>query len=75
MTVRQEERLIQSERLVRVEERVEELKETVKQLDQKMDSLLEMKNKGIGAFWLATTLIGIAISVFFSNLWHFLGWK
>jgi hypothetical protein len=75
MTVRQEERLIQSERLVRVEERVEELKETVKQLDQKMDSLLEMKNKGVGAFWLATTLIGIAISVFFSNLWHFLGWK
>jgi hypothetical protein len=30
-------------------------------LDHKLDSLLEIKNKGVGAFWLASALMGSGI--------------
>lgn len=47
-----------------------------KKLDEankKLDDLLSLKQKGAGAFWLATTLFGIGFTAFlqlFFGWWH-----
>lgn len=62
----------QGERLVSVEVEVRELKkdfdehklETKKQLievNDKLDKLLTLRDKGVGAFWLASTILGTGI--------------
>jgi hypothetical protein len=51
----------QVERLARVEERVNALENKVDDMNQKLDQLLELRYKGMGAFWLASTLIGTGI--------------
>lgn len=38
-------------------------------INSKLDELLALRNKGLGAFWLATSLVGVgAISVFYKVL-------
>lgn len=39
----------------------------------KLDELLDLKQKGTGAFWLASTLFGIGIVTFFTELFEW--WK
>jgi hypothetical protein len=51
----------QIERLARLEERVRVLESKVDGIDHKLDQLLELRYKGVGAFWLASTLIGTGI--------------
>lgn len=55
-----------NERLARLETEMaqvvksqEEFKESWKTVDDKLDTLLALRNQGIGAFWLATSLAGI----------------
>ena len=36
----------------------EEAKRRHESMDAKLDSLLELRNKGMGAFWLVTTIVG-----------------
>lgn len=37
----------------------------LKAMDEKLDSLLALKYKGVGAFWLASALIGISVTAAF----------
>lgn len=57
-----------TERLVRVEEKVELLDTRMARIEDKMDELLTLKNKGAGAIWLigiifGTSAMGLAIEV------------
>ena len=54
---------LQIERLTRVEEQVNELRNKVDSLDAKMDELLALKYKGAGVFWLMTILFGAGFSM------------
>lgn len=38
-----------------------ETKKEISVLDSKLDELLGLKNKGVGAFWLASTLLGTSV--------------
>jgi hypothetical protein len=67
----------QVERLARVEEQVkylredvDELKRHIKDQSQKLDDLLMLRSKGIGAFWLASTVLGTGIIGAFFQLMH-----
>lgn len=45
-----------------------EMKTQLASMDTKLDTLLELKNKGTGAFWLATSLAGIGGITLFVNI-------
>lgn len=46
------------ERIARLEERVTELGVRMDRIEGKLDELLALKNKGAGAFWLASIIFG-----------------
>lgn len=46
-----------------------DFKDKQNEVDAKLDTLLSLKDKGTGVFWLASTLAGVgAISIFFQVL-------
>lgn len=51
----------QIERLAKLEERVSVLEDKVDSMNDKLDELLALRYKGVGAFWLASSLIGTGI--------------
>ena len=51
----------QAERIAALEVRVSDMQKTQQETNEKLDELLAMRNKGIGAFWLASTLLGTGI--------------
>ncbi len=51
----------QAERITALEVRVSDLLKTQQETNNKLDELLAMRHKGIGAFWLASTLLGTGI--------------
>lgn len=60
---------IYGERVARLEEQVSRLKIEVREMNDKLDELLNLKNKGTGAFWLAgliisSGLIGFGLQLF-----------
>lgn len=70
---------IHSERLVSVEVEVRELKKAFDEhklytneefttVNQKLDDLLELRNKGAGVFWLVSGLLGTGIIGMFFQL-------
>lgn len=61
----------QVERLVRVEEQVQELKAKVDSMDRKLDDLLALRNKGAGILW----FLGPLGLVIFEVLRYYLGGK
>lgn len=61
------------ERIARLEERVHRLEETVYRIEDKLDELLAIRNKGAGAFWLASLLFGTSIMGAFFTLINW--WK
>jgi hypothetical protein len=63
--------MTQIERLTRVEERVNALGAKVDDMDKKLDELLNLRNKGVGAFWVASGLFGTGIVTAFLQ---FLAW-
>lgn len=65
----------QIERIARVEEQVYQLKVKVDRLEGKIDQLLELKDKGAGAFWFASALIGTGVVGLIVQFFHFLGGK
>lgn len=64
--------MTQAERIAALEVQVASMEKTIEahvaeqhKINEKLDLLLAYKNKGVGAFWLATTLSGIgAFSIF-----------
>ena len=55
------------ERITAVEVKVEDLVKKVETMDQKLDQLLELKSKGMGAFWLASLILGTGIMGMFAS--------
>ena len=51
----------QAERIAVLELEVDLLKEQLKTMNGKLDELLVLRHKGLGAFWLASTLFGTGI--------------
>jgi hypothetical protein len=52
---------VYGERIAKLEERVDELSTRMARVEDKLDQLLELKNKGAGAFWLVSLIIGSGI--------------
>jgi hypothetical protein len=50
--------LTQAERIAMLETQVVNLSDNVTSMNNKLDDLLALRNKGAGAFWLATILCG-----------------
>ena len=59
------------ERIAVVEHQVSKLVHDVKSMDEKLDQLLELKAKGMGAFWFASLIVGTGVAGMFST---FLAW-
>lgn len=51
----------QAERIASLEARMATLEQTNNRIEQKLDELLALKNKGAGAFWLASMLFGTTV--------------
>lgn len=56
------------ERVARMEEQIKALSDKLETTDQKIndltikiDDLLALRNQGVGAFWIASTLVGTSI--------------
>jgi hypothetical protein len=60
---------IQGERLARVEEQVNELKDKVDKIDKKLDALLALRNKGAGILWLLSAA-GVVVVEFLHKFWR-----
>lgn len=50
-----------AERIAILETEVAHTREEIKKMSEKLDDLLALRNKGVGAFWLASTLIGTGV--------------
>ena len=61
-----------AERIARLEVRIDSLVDIVNSMAGKQDELLALKQKGIGAFWLASTLLGTGIVGAFSTFFYWL---
>lgn len=48
-------------RLAVLEHRVDNLDRKLGSIDGKLDELLQLRSKGVGAFWLASALLGTSI--------------
>jgi len=59
------------ERIAVVEHQVSKLVEDVKNMDHKLDQLLELKAKGMGAFWFASLIVGTGVAGMFTT---FVSW-
>lgn len=55
------------ERITAVEVKVEDLVKKVETMDHKLDQLLELKSKGMGAFWLASLILGTGVAGMFAS--------
>lgn len=53
--------MTQGERIMALEVEVKQLKEDVQSMNGKLDDLLALRNKGAGAFWLASALFGTTL--------------
>lgn len=52
----------EAERVKSVEVKQDDMALTITSMDAKLDELLTLKDKGLGAFWLASILIGAAFT-------------
>jgi|JI81AbrownRNA_FD_contig_21_6316947_length_572_multi_4_in_0_out_0_2 hypothetical protein len=55
------------ERIAVVEHQVSKLVDDVKKMDDKLDQLLELKAKGMGAFWFASLIVGTGVAGMFTT--------
>jgi hypothetical protein len=59
-------------RVKNLETKVDDLKADVQGMDRKLDELLALKDKGVGAFWLISALTGTGIISFLLTVFHYL---
>ena len=62
----------QLERLAVLEAKVDAMERTIEGMDAKLDELLALRNRGVGAFWLASALTGTGIIGALSLAWKWL---
>jgi hypothetical protein len=60
--------ITQAERIAALEVRVSDMQKQQQQINDKLDELLALRNKGIGAFWLSSGLLGTGIVGFIVQL-------
>lgn len=58
-------------RVQNLESKVDELRLDVKSIDSKLDDILAIKNKGIGAFILMSGIFGTGVLSFLYTIWHY----
>lgn len=56
------------QRIAVLEQQVEVITEQTRLTNEKLDELMHLKSKGIGAFWLASSLLGTGIIGFVLSL-------
>ena len=59
-------------RLAVLEEQLKALIESQNKRDEKLDELLALKQKGLGAIWLATLIIGTGLASFITTIAHWI---
>lgn len=57
-----------AERIAVMEHQVGQLNERVQSMDEKLDQLLELKAKGMGAFWFASLIVGTGVAGMFTTI-------
>lgn len=62
----------EAERLAVLETEMRQTKKQLESMDSKLDDLLALRHKGVGAFWLASALTGTGIIGALSLLWDWL---
>lgn len=62
----------QNERLAVLETQVLQLTKLVNEMDAKLDQLVELRARGVGAFWVASAIIGTGIVGSALSLWHWI---
>lgn len=60
--------ITQAERIAALEVRVTEIQCQQTEINNKLDDLLGLRNKGVGVFWLASALLGTGIVGFLDVL-------
>lgn len=60
-----------NERVAILEEQNRAMAREITEINGKLDSILELKNKGAGAFWLASTLFGAVLALGWSVVMDF----
>jgi len=55
-----------------LEYRVTQMEKDLQRVDAKLDQLLELRSKGMGAFWLASILFGTGLVGLFTTLMSYL---
>ncbi len=63
--------ITQAERIAALEVRVSDMQRCQREINDKLDQLLALRNKGIGAFWISSGLLGTGIVGF---IVQFVGW-
>ncbi len=63
-------RQTEADRLAALEFKMAHMQDNIESINEKLDELLTLKNKGIGAFWLASTIVGTGIIGLFTQLYH-----
>lgn len=64
----QPQNITQAERIAALEVRVSEMQKQQTEINNKLDDLLGLRNKGVGVFWLASALLGTGIVGFLDVL-------
>lgn len=60
--------ITQAERIAALEVRVFDMQTQQQEINRKLDELLNLRHKGVGAFWLASGLLGTGIVGFLDVL-------
>lgn len=61
-------KITQAERIASLETRMGVLIAEQAQMNAKLDALLDLRSRGMGAFWLATVIVGTGIIGFISTI-------
>lgn len=68
-------RMTELERITAVETRLTALEDKIDNIDKKLDDLVQLKYKGMGAFWLVGLIISSGVIGLFIKLFHLFGAK
>ncbi len=62
----------QGERIAALETKIANIESKINTIDKKLDDIIDLKNKGLGAFWLASAILGTGIVTFISHIYEWI---